>query len=103
RPPDDRGAVTMTRWHSGGGGETARLLILAAAALEAGGVVPGQVRQHMLHAVSPRAGLGTMIAKRLPITPDELARVEAAAAAAHFDVVGSRLPARGAGRRRAPP
>lgn len=85
----DRGAVTMTRWHSGGGGETARLLILAAAALEAGGVAPGQVRQHILYVVAPRAGLGTMIAKRLPITPDELARVEAAAAAAHFDVVVS--------------
>lgn len=85
----DRGVVTMTRWHSGGGGETARLLILAAAALEAGGVAPGEVRQHILYAVAPRAGLGTMIAKRLPITPDELARVEAAAAAAHFDVVVS--------------
>lgn len=90
----DRGAVTMTRWHSGGGGETARLLILAAAALEAGGVAPGEVRRHIIYAVSPRAGLGTMIAKRLPITPDELARVEAAAAAAHFDVVVSpRSPA----------
>jgi hypothetical protein len=90
----DRGAVTMTRWHSGGGGETARLLILAAAALEARGVAPGEVRRHILYAVSPRAGLGTMIAKRLPITPEELARVEAAAAAAHFDVVVSpRSPA----------
>jgi hypothetical protein len=90
----DRGAVTMTRWHSGAGGETARLLILAAAALEAGGVAPGEVRRHILYAVSPRAGLGTMIAKRLPITPDELARVEAAAAAAHFDIVVSpRSPA----------
>jgi hypothetical protein len=56
----DRGAVTMTRWHSGGGGETARLLILAAAALEARGVAPGEVRRHILYAVSPRAGLGTM-------------------------------------------
>lgn len=90
----DRGAVTMTRWHSGAGGETARLLILAAAALEAAGVAPGEVRQHIVYAVAPRAGLGTMIAKRLPITPDELARVEAAAAAAHFDVVVSpRSPA----------
>jgi hypothetical protein len=79
----------MTRWHSGASGETARLLILAAAALEADGVAPGEIRRHIVYAAAPRTGLGTLIAKRLPITADELARVEAAAAAAHFDVVVS--------------
>lgn len=85
----DRGIVTMTRWHTGAGGETARLLILAAAALEERGVAAGQARKHMIYATSKRHGLGTMILKRTPITAEELARVDAVAKANDFEVVVS--------------
>jgi hypothetical protein len=82
----DRGIVTITRWHTGATGETARLLILAAAALEDHGVATGRARAHMIYAVSRQNGLGTMILKRTPIAPDELARVEAACRTAGFDL-----------------
>lgn len=82
----DRGIVTITRWHTGAAGETARLLILAAAALEDHGVPTGQARKHLIYAVGRQNGLGTMILKRTPIAPDELARVEAACKANGFDV-----------------
>ena len=82
----DRGIVTITRWHTGAGGETARLLILASAALEDHGVTTGQARKHMIYAVSKRNGLGTMILKRTEITPEELARVEAVCKANDFEV-----------------
>lgn len=82
----DRGIVTMTRWHTGASGETARLLLLAAAALEDRGVPAGQARKHLIYAVSKRNGLGTMILSRAPITPDELARVEAVCRTYGFDI-----------------
>lgn len=82
----DRGIVTMTRWHTGGSGETARLLILAAAALEDHGVATGQARKHIIYASAKRAGLGTMILSRTPIAPEQLARVEATCKAGGFDV-----------------
>jgi hypothetical protein len=80
----DRGIVTITRWHTGAGGETARLLLLAAAALEDHGVPAGQARKHMIYA--RQNGLGTMILKRTPITPEELARVETVCKANGFTV-----------------
>src|SRR5262249_26962336 len=49
----------------------------------------GQARKHIIYAINPKAGLGTMIAKREPISDAELARVEAAAAAAKFEIVVS--------------
>jgi spermidine synthase len=71
----DRGALTMTRWHTGDGGESARLLILAGAALEARGVPPANVRAHVFYAVSPKDGLGTLVAARNPLPPDAIARL----------------------------
>lgn len=85
----DRGAVTITRWHTGARGETARLLLLGAAALEHRGVPTAQVRQHMFYAYSNRNGLGTMILKRTPMTADEQARLQAACDAAGFIVAVS--------------
>jgi hypothetical protein len=82
----DRGIVTMTRWHTGDGGETARMLLLAAAALERRGVAPGHAREHIFYAVSREGGTGTMIAKREPITADELSRLEAVCKANGFEV-----------------
>jgi spermidine synthase len=82
----DNGIVTMTRWHTGPRSETARLLILAAAALEKTGVTTGAARKHMFYATSKQTGLGTMILKRTPITPDEQARLEAASKDAGFHV-----------------
>lgn len=85
----ERGIVTMTRWHTGAGSETARLLILAAASLENLGVATGQARAHMFYAISKRTGLGTLIVKRTPLTAAEQARLEAACAKAGFDVIVS--------------
>lgn len=82
----DRGIVTMTRWHTGAQGETLRLLLLAAAALEHHGVPAGQARQHMFYAVSKQAGLGTMVLKRTPITAEEQARLEKTCAQSGFAV-----------------
>lgn len=72
----DRGILTMTRWHTGARSETARLLILAVAALEENGVARGKARAHVFYASSSRNGLGTLIVKRVPFTPDEQARLE---------------------------
>lgn len=82
----DDGVVTMTRWHTGARGETARLLVLAAAALEKTGVAAGAARKHLFYATFSKTGLGTMILKRTPITPEEQARLEAACQAAGFKV-----------------
>ncbi|MBK9034501.1 MAG: hypothetical protein IPL61_25085 [Myxococcales bacterium] len=76
----ERGVVTMTRWHTGERNETARLLLLAAAGLEAVGVPAGQARRHMIYVVAPKLGLGTLIAKRGELTDAELDRVSNAAA-----------------------
>lgn len=83
----DRGALTITRWHTGGRGETARLLLLGAAALEDRGVATGDARKYLFYAFSKTNGLGTMVLKRTPITPDELQRLRAACDSAGF-VVG---------------
>jgi len=82
----DRGAVTMTRWHTGARSETARLLLLAAAALIDRGVAPDQVRKHMFYAFSTKNGLGTLVLKRTPMTPEEQARLQAACDANGFIV-----------------
>ena len=74
----DRGALTITRWHTGAHGETARLLLLAAAALQERGVPLAEVRQHIFYAHSKQNGVGTIVVKRTAITPDELARLQAA-------------------------
>lgn len=73
----ERGVVTMTRWHTGDGNETARLILLAAAGLEASGVPAGKTRPHLFYAVAPRTGLGTLVARRTPFAPEDLDRLEA--------------------------
>jgi hypothetical protein len=83
----DRGALTMTRWHTGNGGESARLLILAAAALQGRGVAAADVRKHIFYAVSPKDGLGTLVAKRDPLTSDEIGRLDAACARNQWNVL----------------
>jgi hypothetical protein len=91
----DRGAITMTRWYTDYvatlpvSAESPRLVVLAAGALESLGVPPGETRRHLLFAVSRENALGTLIAKRTEITPDELARLTAACAAAHFEILVS--------------
>jgi spermidine synthase len=82
----DRGALTITRWHTGAHGETARLLLLAAAALQERGVPVAEVRRHMFYAHSRQSGVGTMVVKRTVITPEELARLQAACTTAGFIV-----------------
>ncbi len=82
----DRGAVAITRWHSGARGETARLLLLAEAALEHRGVPAGQARQYIFYAFSKRHGLGTLVLKRTPFAADELERLGSACAAAGFEI-----------------
>lgn len=82
----DRGALTITRWHTGARGETARLLLLAAAALADRGVRHDQVRQYMFYAHSKQGGIGTIVVKRTPITRDELSRLEDACNNAGFIV-----------------
>ena len=81
---NDHGIVTMTRWHTGPRSETARLLILAAAALEKTGVATGSARKHIFYATAKGSGLGTMILKRTPITPEEQARLEAVCMSSGF-------------------
>jgi hypothetical protein len=83
----DRGALTITRWHSGARGETARLLLLGAAALEHRGVATADVRKHLFYAFSRAAGVGTLVLKRTPLTPEEQQRLVAACTAAGF-VIG---------------
>ncbi len=91
----DRGAMTMTRWYTDYAAgipvsaEGPRLVVLAAGALESIGVPPGQTRRHLFFAVSRAQAFGTLIAKRTEITPDELARLEAACAANNFEILVS--------------
>jgi hypothetical protein len=85
----ERGALTMTRWHTGARGETARLLLLGAAALEKRGVASAEVRRHMFYAFSKQNGLGTLVLKNVPLTADELQRLQAACEAAGFVVAVS--------------
>jgi spermidine synthase len=89
----DRGVVTMTRFYGGRDGEgvaeSPRLLILVAGALESLGIAPGDVRKHVFFAISSDEPQGTLIAKRTEFTPDEIHRLEQAAAAAKFTVLVS--------------
>jgi spermidine synthase len=88
----DRGAVTMTRFSDDNfaginvSAESPRLILLASGALESLGVPAIQTRRHLFFAVNRVQRLGTLVAKRTEITPDELARLEAAAAKAKFEV-----------------
>src|SRR4029077_13899153 len=81
------GVVTFTRWHNLAfmGPETARLLVLAAAALEHRGVEPGKARQHMYFVAAN--DLGTLLVKREPFTAVEISRLDQAAQAARFNVL----------------
>ncbi len=89
----DGGAITMTRWHTGARKETARLLLLAAGALEKRGVPPGQTRSHIFYAY--KRGLGTLVAKRIPLSDGEIDRLEAGAKAAGMEISVS--PRKGTG------
>jgi MFS family permease len=82
----ERGILTMTRWHTGAGTETARLLLLAVAALGNRGIPASDARKHMFYASFNKNGLGTLIVKRTPITPDEQARLEARCKEQGFNV-----------------
>jgi len=79
----DRGVLTLSRWRRAP--ESVRLLLLAASALEKQGVPPGGTRKHLFYVV--KRALGTLVAKRTPFSPEELDRLEAAAAEADFRVV----------------
>jgi len=81
----DNGVLTMTRWYTGDHGETARLVVLAAGALEKRGIAPGATRRHLV--LVQHGSLGTLIAKRTEFTADELARLGAAVNAAGFQIV----------------
>ncbi len=83
----ENGALTMTRWHSGARGETARLLLLAAGTLERLGVPAAQTRQHIFYAV--KDSLGTMVAKRSAFNEEELGLLEEACRAGGFKIVVS--------------
>jgi spermidine synthase len=86
-----RGVVTMTRTFFNGdltqrtgvpgyAPECARLILLAAGALEELGVAPRDARQHLFFAGAPSGEPhGTLVAKRDPFTPAELDRLEAVA------------------------
>jgi hypothetical protein len=80
----DDGVLTMTRWYSGDG-EAARLVLLAAAALERGGVPSSEVRKHLFLATN--GDLGTLVAKRLPFSREELDRLGQMTEANGFRVV----------------
>ncbi len=83
----DAGAVTFCRWYKGDSGESTRLVLLAAAALERRGVPPGETRQHLYLAVKDR--FATLVASRDPLTAEQLARLDAASAFGGFEVVMS--------------
>jgi spermidine synthase len=88
----DRGVITMTRWFTAAHGETARLVLLAAGALERRGVAASDVRQHLY--LASDGSHATLIAKKRALTVDELARLDAACAASKFVLVlGPRVDA----------
>lgn len=73
----DDGVLTMTRWDVGATPEGARLVVLAAGALESMGIPPGETRRHIIF-VRERY-LGTLLVKRTPFRDDEIDRIQAAA------------------------
>jgi spermidine synthase len=81
----DDGILTMTRWYTGDHGETARLVVLAAGALERRGVAPGATRRHII--LIQHGSLGTLIAKKNELTDAEIARLQTASNAAGFSMV----------------
>jgi hypothetical protein len=93
----DRGVVTMTRTYWRGAlddphapsysGETDRLVLLAAGALEEMGVPPSETREHLFVAGGNHDIHATLVAKRTPFTPDELDRLEAHAKAVDATVL----------------
>ena len=89
----DRGVVTMTRFYGGvdgqNVGESPRLVILAAGALEKMGVPPAKARSHMYFAIAHDEPQGTLIIKKTPFTPDEIARLDATVKAAGFTTLFS--------------
>jgi spermidine synthase len=90
----DRGALTMTRWHTGDGNETARLLLLAAAGLERRGVARGKARDYLFYAIAPKTGLGTLVARVKPFTVAELDLLEEVVKANGWTIVVSPRTAR---------
>ncbi len=82
----DEGIVTMTRWWTYlSGPEAMRLAILAAGALEANGVKPGATRGHLFMAT--HGNFATLMVKKTPFTPEELARLDQQCAALGHKVV----------------
>lgn len=84
-----RGVVTMTRFYGEadgiGASESQRLIILAAGALERGGIAPDSTRKHMFFVAKDT--VGTLVVKKTPFTADEVRRLETAAATAGFAVL----------------
>ncbi len=88
----DRGVVTMTRFYAvdyGDFSESPRLVILAAGALQQMGVPAAKVRSHMYFAISHTEPQGTLLVKKTPFTPDEIARLDATVKAAGFSTLFS--------------
>ena len=83
----DDGVLTMTRWDVGATPEGARLVVLAAGALEAIGIAPGETRRHVIF-VRERF-LGTLLVKKTPFTDAEIDRIEVAAAANNWKMAVS--------------
>ena len=80
------GVLTMSRWWSfASTPETVRLVVLAAAALEARGVAPADTRSHLF--LAKKGNLGTLLVKPTGFTADDEARLAAAAAQYGFDVL----------------
>jgi hypothetical protein len=87
------GMLTMSRWQTPESPESVRVAVLAAAALEARGVRPAQVRHHLF--LARKGILATLVAKARPFTEVELASLHGASEANGFEVLLSpKLPAR---------
>ncbi len=72
----ERGVLTMSRWYRGRDPETARLLVLAAAGLVEIGVDPARTRRHIF--LAHQGSLATLVAKRTPLTDEEVAQLHRA-------------------------
>jgi hypothetical protein len=82
----DGGVLTMSRWWTfASTPETIRLVVLAAGALQARGVLPADLRQHVF--LARKGNLGTLLVKPSGFTADETARLTAACDQYAFDVV----------------
>ncbi|MDX1501683.1 MAG: hypothetical protein R3325_04915 [Thermoanaerobaculia bacterium] len=87
----ENGIVTFTRWYRGRTEQSQRLVVLAAAALEARGVAPGETRKHLYFAVhsgkGTYGGKGTLLVSKTPFTGPEIRRLNQAAREAGFRVL----------------